>query len=142
MSADRCQVHPDKITIRPHGLGGWKTVLNHVDRELSRQFHILGLGLPFSERIPYSKVVRVKLISGALGVGRPGSHGARKGLRPSLSGLFITGHRHHIPDKGTDYRLMVTVQEGVTFKIGPISADIAKDVERQFRRHLGLPDNF
>ena len=143
MAADTCQIHPDKITIHPHGLAKWKTVLDHVNQEISRQFHILGRGLPIGERIPYSKVVRVKLISESLGIGRPGSRNAGKGMRVSLFGFSLSRGRHRMQDKKADYYLIVAVEEGDTFKIGPIdSANIAEDVERQLRQRLGLPENF
>ena len=140
MSTAACQIDPDRIILRPHGLAGWVTVLNHADREITMQFRILGVRLPLRRRIPYSEVVRVVLTSRALGVTRTGSRHGRREIRGSLAGLISWG-REEMADRGAAHDLMVTIRGGMTLKIGPIfGATVAKDVETRFRHKLGLPE--
>ncbi|GAG30268.1 unnamed protein product, partial [marine sediment metagenome] len=68
-------VDAERVTFRPRLGTGWETVLNHMDREITMQFKVIGLRLPLKRRVPYSEVVRIGSVSKS---------------RPSLRGRLFT----------------------------------------------------
>ena len=141
MARPSYEADSQRMTINPHLGIGWQTTVDQAARGVTMQLRLFCVELPVKRRIPYSKVVRVAAISR--------DSWWSWALVP-ISGWFGhslvgggRGERTEMPGKGWRHDILVTLEGGKTLKIETVkSTRTAKEMERQLRHRVGLPETY
>ncbi len=140
MAKTSCEADNGQSTIRPHLGIGWQTIVDQAHGEVTMQYRLFCLGLPFKRRIPHSDVVRVAAISRESWWSRAGGYLVFPRNLAS-SGVGTRVDRTPMPTKGWRYDILMTLKSGKTIKIETVkSLHTAKEMELLLRAILGLPE--
>ncbi len=96
------------LLIRPRLGTGWETMVDEFGREVRLRFKLLGLPLPVSKRVPFSRVTRV-------GVMARESWWSRAGMWPGGDSALVPfgqSSRADMPNKGWRYDIEMTEKGG------------------------------
>ena len=126
-----------RMTIYPHLGIGWQTTVDQVHREVTMQLRLFCVKLPIKRRIPYSDVVHVAVAC------REAWWTERKTPRgiPQDSFMSSTDGRGPLTTWGWRHDILMTLTGGTTIKIETVrSPRTAKEIEKQLRHRIGLPE--
>ena len=137
MTRPSYEVNDYRMTVYPHLGIGWQATVDQVHRDVTMRLRLFCISLPIKRRIPYSDVVHVAVACREAwwterkcppGMPQDSFMSSTDGVGP----LTTWGWRHDI---------LMTLTGGRTIKIETVrSPRTAKEIERQLRHRIGLPE--